>query len=209
MKTENEPTDPFLTDNEPTDPFLPDNFSVTDHCYHLKQLEPLVENTIVYVSGYVVRKIIKKIQCTSCRLLLVANGESALYKNCFVLLKTKQMGGLVCPSDFTITVLMSAERHLRRISNVHNVICNVSVLRLQSNVMAEVGVNDLLGFNGVHEHMLETVNGINNHVFSIIRELVAIFFKIRQYHTVKMQNIKLKGCNIRQKMTKTILFKGQ
>ena len=77
---------------------------------------------------------------------------------------------------------------------------------------------------------MATQDGIDNHYFSLIREVIKIYFNVRVHHIVKMHNIKVKrrnyfnvrvhhivkmhnikvkGRNVRHMYTKTIIFKGQ
>jgi hypothetical protein len=196
---------PFQEDTA-EDLFTPENLCNINNNYSTTQLQPLVENTLVYMSGFIVRKLLKKLTCTNCRELLVSTEQSKIYKESFILLETKQCGGLITPSDFCITTILLAEKHLRNMGNIHNIMHCISQLKLQRNVIKEICNTNKL-FNA-ERHMIETQSGIENHIYSVIREMVSVFLKIRHHHIVKSHNIKEKGLSVRHNLTKTILFKN-
>lgn len=108
------------------------------------------------------------------------------------------------PSKFLITVLTSAEKHYRRITLVNNTLDNITLLRLQRNVVADIG-----RALEIDDHSLESQVGIENHKFSLIRSIVAVCCNLRQHHRTKLHNMKLHTNSVRHTLTKTILFRGQ
>ena len=190
-------------------PFEVEAFAGPDHTYDTRRLSLLIENVVVYVAGWVVRKIIPALSCNSCRVSLVSESLSpSHYKESFHLLHLKQNGGLVVPSDACIHVILTTEKHIRQIQGDHMqyVNKNLSLLRLQTKVIGDIGKGDI--FDNP-QHALDTQNGIENHHFSLIRLLVSTYYTVRHHHIVKLHNSKMQGKSIRHLMTKTILFKGQ
>lgn len=178
---------------------------VHDHAYCTKRLEPLMENVVVYIAGWIIKKALDTISCDVCRTRLVSTTPSIKYQSSFLLLNIKNCGGLTIPSDGVIDIIMSAEKHLRLITSVHKVHHTVSEILLRKCVLADVGPDCLC----LHEHAIETSSGIENHYFDLVSIIVNIFFKLRYHHIVRLHNMQMKGKSVRQKCTKLVLFKGQ
>ncbi len=58
-------------------------------------------------------------------------------------------------------------------------------------------------------HALDTLDGIDNHVFSLVRLSVRFYLDIRKFHVLKNWNIAQAGPNVHQSLTKTVPFKNQ
>ena len=114
-------------------------------------------------------------------------------------MQLKNNGGLISPSDGTISVVLLAERHLR--SNK-----NAKLLKVQGMVLRDIGSKDIFDLG---EHVMNTSEGISNHSFSLIRLVVEVFFDLRQHHRIKLHNHQLHRLNVRHKSTKAVIFKGQ
>jgi len=56
---------------------------------------------------------------------------------------------------------------------------------------------------------MDTIAEIDNHVYSLVRQIVRHYLDICKYHIVKSWNDKQKGVSVRQKMTKMVLFNNQ
>ena len=74
-------------------------------------LSPFIDNIIVYIAGWVVRAVIKRLKCVNWIEVLtqdaVANREGGL------LLTLRDNGGLLHASDDVLTVVTTAEKVLR------------------------------------------------------------------------------------------------
>lgn len=172
------------------------------------QQSTLLNNILVYVSGWVVKKALMKTGCNTCRNVIVTTSAGPKHQEAFVFLKLKNNGGLIFPSDGVLRVVKAAERHLRQLcnSNVTTANSRMKLLHVQSRVMAELAHLDVFDMG---DHILNTAEGIDNHHFSLIKKIVEIFYNIRQHHMIKLHNLNLHKKNIRQKSTKTIIFLGQ
>jgi len=80
-----------------------------DHSYL-----PTRFGSLVYISGFVVRQILRKLACDVCRASLVADAVPASFDQNYHLLLLKNNGGLMIPSEGTVKVVRSAERFIRR-----------------------------------------------------------------------------------------------
>ncbi|XP_050399434.1 uncharacterized protein LOC130010914 [Patella vulgata] len=177
--------------------------NLLDHSYSKNQLSLVTLNIIVYISGWIIRKLSTQLSCQICKDSLTGYPSD----NCgvFHLLKNKQNGGLLTPSQSLVYVVMSAEKHLRRMTDVCRVNSSLNLLRLQTCVLTDCLAVDLFDSN----HGYETHEGVENHNLSLIRSVVSVFFKLRQHHIVKLHNLHKQFDNCRHTLTKSILFKGQ
>lgn len=175
------------------------NLSKTENLYLL-----CLTHCVVLFSGWVIRKLIDHMQCTACKLMLVTDTPSIKYTASFHLLTHRQTGGLFVPSDGTVEILRSAEKHIRYLSAQK--LTSVSVLRIQTLVMTEMGTRNVFG---QIQHEKETQEGIENHYRCLIRELVKVYVNLRVHRLVKLHNAQIKGHTVRHNYMKTIKFKGQ
>jgi len=167
-------------------------------------LSHYADNVSVYIAGFVIRKLMPKLKCSECRELLVgvANAPSAGF------LHLKDNGGLVKPSDSVIWVVQQAERYIRFVVSDRKPAHSLSRLgmQLEHAVLKSIDVTKLFGNTN---HAIESSNGIENHTLSLVRLIVQFYLDIRKFHILKCWNIARKGVNVRQSLTKTILFKHQ
>lgn len=70
----------------------------------------LVVNTLVYIAGFVVRQILRKLSCDICRASLVRDAVPLSFDENYHLLKRKNHRGLVIPSQGIVKVARAAER---------------------------------------------------------------------------------------------------
>jgi len=67
-----------------------------------------VEDTSEYIAGFVVKKILKQITCSTCQASLTISSN-----NCNSLISVKNRGGLIIPSNNVIKVCQETERIIR------------------------------------------------------------------------------------------------
>ncbi|CAL8369661.1 unnamed protein product [Gadus morhua 'NCC'] len=90
---------------------LHDHHSNLPVCY-----DGLVDNALVYISGFVVRRALKKLSCDVCRASLVTDAASAIKDQSYHLLCLRNNGGLVIPSEGTVRVVRAAGWVIRQAS---------------------------------------------------------------------------------------------
>ena len=151
-------------------------------------------------------QVINKVICTECRYACVSQREPSDLTAAYQLIKLRNNGGLVVPSDGVVKVVACAERHLRQLSDLHSLNIKAKNLQLQARVLQELGSDDVLELG---QHIFDTVEGIDHHGTSLMRRLVSSYFSLRQHHIARLHTLKLQGSSVRQSLTKTILFKGQ
>ena len=112
----------------------------------------VVDNAIVYIAGWVVKKAMPKLKCNVCREALVT-AEVPHYDNAYHLLVLKNRGGLVIPSQGTVAVIKSAEKAIRQLLNIQSVTRHCKPARVEYVVKAELGTTDILK---LEHHIVET-----------------------------------------------------
>lgn len=176
-----------MAEEELLSPFANIPAVICDHSYLPTHFGGLVDNALVYISGFVVRKILKKLSCEVCHASLVTAAVSSSFDQSYNLLELKNNGGLMIPSEGTVKVIRAAEHAIRQNSKEQG----VRVSFVNRFVQAEIGLEDvfLLG-----EHIADTQFGIENHHFA--------------NHIAKLTTLELQSASIRKKLCKTVIFKG-
>lgn len=159
----------------------------------------LLGNAVVYIAGWVVRKVLKKLSCDPCRIALVTVTPSPKYNKYHMLLQLKNNGGLIYPSDGCITVVGLVDKYLRAVSHPKLIECNCYVFE-------HLGTSDVFNLG---DHVFDTAIGITNHSISLVRAVVEVFYDLRLHHYARLNNLKLHGTSIRHRNTKAVLFMGQ
>jgi hypothetical protein len=191
--------------NDDYSPFVHDCVAV-DHDYCSPKLESLVENVVVYISGWVVRKVMQRLKCDRCRQSLVSSNPPSSFLSAFHLLTLKNNGGLVIPSEGLVTTCETAEKVIRQMTSCNKASNSISTAAMISKVLAIIGSRDIFELN---EHVIETQYGIDNHHFVLVRGIATRYINLRQHHIAKLHTMQMHGSSLRHSITKTILFKGQ
>jgi len=183
-----------------------------DHCYSAclsRNSQAFVDNIVVYIAGFVVRKVYCKIACDSCRPSLLAQTSqhpiNQYFEGMFHLLNLKDKGGLVVPSQGVVLLLLAAEKAIRRLQNVTSARSVCEKKAVVYTVKREYGCLDPLNLG---EHILETQTGVDNHFYDLMEILIAVYFDLRQRHIARVHTSQMKATSVRQKFTKFILFQG-
>lgn len=191
-------------DNIASSPFQPISGVVLDHSYLATSFGCLTENALVYIAGFVVRQVMRKLACNVCRSSLVVSTIPSFGYN-YHLLTLRNNGGLVIPSQGTVKVIRSAEHCIRRASNINSAAHQCPVSLLNRVVKAEVGSEDIFG---LCDHIVDTQDGIDNHHFNLISLVVCTFHKLRQHHVAKVHSLQLQSKSLRKKLCKVVLLQG-
>jgi len=183
-----------------------------DHDYlpRVESLSTFVENVVVYIAGFVVKKLKSKICCPTCQLALTSNEKLGdTYRADFCLIEQRDRGGLVRPSCDVIAVCKSTERYLRMYTGAGQRPTykkdNVS-LQICSKVLS-----DFIGcpiFTSLADHAIET-EAIDNHQVQLIRTVANCYVTLRLRHQCKSYTHFVQGESCRSVLNKTVLFKGQ
>jgi hypothetical protein len=180
------------------------NYSATLNTCNISEFSA---NIITYVAGYVSKKLCKKVVCAGCKSALLS--ESKLAQNC-ILLKRKDAGGLVYPSDNVITVCTVAECCLRFIAAASG----KSLIQQQNMCLVlQIAVIEktqhLNLFSGDENEQSCKVDMFESHQINLIRLVVDSYVNIRFYSMEKMFTEKLHAKSVRFNSNKQVLFAHQ
>lgn len=109
-----------------------------------------MDDALVYTAGFVVGRILSRLSCAVCRVGLMSSLSESYH-----LLKLKNSGGLVIPSDGTVKAVRAAGRAIRRSPGRAPQEAVVTQF-----VHEEVGTQDVFPLG---EHIEEMQFGIDNH----------------------------------------------
>lgn len=168
--------------------------------------QEVLENILVYISGWVVRKLLPRVTCEICKEALLLQPGISRYATSYFFLELKTNGGLVKPSEGVVSVVVAAERHLRQISSITKLPKKSQQKHLEVRVLSELGNLDIFYMG---DHVLESQEGIDNHHLSLIRSIIQHFCTLRHHYTSRLHNIKIHESVKRNKLTRDIIFLGQ
>lgn len=188
---------------------LEDRQPETDHDYidtpNFHSLSPVINDAIGYIAGYVVRMTIKRIICSECQETLTSGNMNAGGD----LLKRKNRGGLVKPSNDVLKVCKSTEQCIQRLlCSTDNALPQTAgiVSAIATAVLHDVGPHHI--FPQLDKHMLDTPPD-HNHVFALIKCIASCYAIIRMHHLAKRFTEKITQEKLRKHLSKLILFKHQ
>jgi hypothetical protein len=152
-----------------------------------------INNIIYYISGFVARRAMQSLSCLTCSSLLTDDSRVA---NCDMLLKIKDLGGLVTPSKDLVTLLTFCESCVRSKFSFH---------ATNMSVMTKFGRIGHLFSDGLC-HFMDTSFGIQCHYYDLIRFTSQLYFNIRMHHAAKQDTLALSTKSNRQRLNKVVLF---
>ncbi|KAL4225293.1 hypothetical protein ACF0H5_015983 [Mactra antiquata] len=100
----------------------------------------LLNTACVYITCWVVRKMLCVVQCDKCRYLLVDSKSLSAQRTDFLHLHLKQQGEVLVPSSDFVSVITTAERFLRNLFN-GNMYPRQLLRELQYIELKEIGLN--------------------------------------------------------------------
>ena len=160
-----------------------------------------VENIVVYIAGFVVLRVSRIVSCNICHESLVSL-PAPRQENVFHLIRLKNEGGLLVPAPGVVSILISAEKALRRCMNVNSSKRICTAQDVIYAVKTECGGTDFLN---LHQHIVDSQSGIDNHYFDLIEVLVLKYHSLRMNHVARLHNI-IQGCFSETETVKTCAF---
>ena len=157
-----------------------------------------IDNVIIYISGFIMRKLIQKEQCTYCYTFLTENKQRVSCN----LIRFRQLGGLVYPIFEIVTIVQITNRAMES-ALAKDDLCNVlkSAVNLTKNIVAEIYVSntELLSEIGLHDEQ---------HRLNMIKTIVFTMISLKGKHLCRTTNIET-STMIRHKNTKEVIFKHE
>jgi len=174
----------------------------------IQSLSMFIDNVVVYISGFVGKKLTKALSCSSCQAaLLPLNVDDMTLRSDFTLLNEKTRGGLFIPSGDLIAVCKATERKIR--SNLVGGISNI-----RSNTIVHEVVQDCLErcFTDIDKaHSTECCSLFDRmvgHKKKLIEGIAKIYTKIRLHHVAKCSTLDMSAATKRTFFNKLIHFSG-
>jgi len=173
--------------------------------------QDLKNNVLYYIVGYILRKIIIRIDCKSCVKCLIKDiddhcyGHYAPYSK-FVDYKNK--GGLVSPSESSFKVIFEAEKMLVCLTDN---LKNINIKNLDKIIITYCK-NKLVGDNNIFINLnCDNISFLDRpYKLMIISVLIKRYLSIRLHSFGKVYSSDiLNPISQRQKLTKTIIFYNQ
>lgn len=160
-------------------------------------------NVIVYIAGFIVRKIQRTVHCIECVKVLLTTSTETTYH---ALIRNKSRGHLLHPSADVVCICRSAEKAVRiHFKNYSKFPTNRNQKKaFENRIIAEfIGSNI---FDQLNDHHTKNQELLENHRTYLIKLIVETYIKIRICHFLKEYNTKTTE---RQYYNKLTLFKGQ
>ena len=148
-------------------------------------MDAALQNIVVYISGFVVRKIVTKLACITCKSSLVTETSDS---PSYFFLKFKCHGGLVLPAQGVVDVNLFVESYLRQMSDIHKVSHQVNSANVQSAVVQEFKEKDIFH---LEDHIHETQDCDNNHHIDMIKLVCQTYYDLRQHNICRLHNASL------------------
>lgn len=162
------------------------------------QDDKFLDNVIIYISGFLMRKLMDKESCTYCFTFLKENKERVSCE----LVNFRQLGGLVYPI-FDIVTIVHVTNKAFDSAIAKDGLCNVlkNSVSLTNEIVSEIFISDskLLEEISIHDE---------HHRLRIIKTIVFSFISIKGKHLCRTTNVETSTL-IRHKNTKMILFKHE
>ena len=170
--------------------------SIGDNSYKL--------NVLIYISGFIQRKLKAKEQCVFCCTEL----ENGLEETTCGFLEFKTKGGLTRPSKGFVNVVEIANSQLEYFMKVMDIYTTKGIIdRIFLRTVDILKSKYPTTFSNFDNHV-DTCSVTTSHRFQLIKKIVSCFITMRLKHLCKERN-EHSGVKIRRKLSRIILFKNQ
>lgn len=184
-----------------------------------KNLKDFKENILVYVSGFIVRNLIKMLTCKYCikMILHVKTVDKVLIEHNYCInveknyefTKFVDLGGLKLPSPSVLGIIKKCETFFQAYSGVNIQMTN-AIQKAISFVNNQYRDSGELPFPGSHP-LLNEIMCEELHETQVVKQIVSSYIQLRLYHhgkTLTATDILKENTSVRQKMNKLVLFQN-
>lgn len=165
----------------------------------LQVLTPYVSDVVGYISGFVTRSMSKRIKCSVC--------DKALYGDVSTsaLITRKTRGGLVIPSADVETICKKAEIVIRE-----NALSKMLFAKDLPRYIVEVRRRLAPGIFSELDNQHESDSSfLDNHRALLINSIIKKYVIIRLCHDIKKLNESLLKSTLRNRLNRTVIFRGE
>lgn len=164
-----------------------------------KSISDVSKQIIGYISGWVVKKIVKKLKCQSCCKVLISNERLSFHR----LITLRNLGGLILPTKGVYDICVKTESFLRlqkKLQGNHYIYNETDNTVFRGKILKSFVYSNV--FNNLNKHALEQP-ATWNHKILLIKTIVQCYSDVRLHYIHK--NVKRTS---RQKFNKLIIFQG-
>ena len=172
-------------------------------------LSDFSQNVIAYIAGFVVRSLHKRLTCNECSAVLTSAKSTVNESEAGCsLIKTKDRGGLLQPSDDVVKLCKLSESQFRSLMapGQRPVVATGLKQTLINSVLRSCIGLDL--FEDLTEHTFNS-DPVDDHRVLLMKKVVEQYIVCRLHHQAKCFSRAIHTHNRRSKLTKTVLFYGQ
>jgi hypothetical protein len=168
-------------------------------------LTMIVRNVVVYIAGFVGRKLEKNSDCRLCVWALRhPDPDYCAIRSDYILITEKNNNGLFIPSDDLVKICRITESTIRSMKDA-----NMKTLRgrdVWSRCMREAMSPEI--FRELRTDREDDHTPLSNHVFHLTQKIIEAYTKIRLNHVAREATLQLVPHAIRSQMTKLVTFSG-
>lgn len=179
------------------------NFIFIEHNYFIannKRVNEYFDEIIAYISGYIVKIIVKKINCLDCKQLLLPNTQNQSDRNNKLIQRKNNKNKLFEASNNVVTICKIAHKLLR--SNQHKLFTTKNILQYLICQAQHLIPSHIFDDNHIFNQ-----SPLFDHQNQIIKLILKHFFSLTLKHESKLFVDSIE--RIRMKNNKIVLFKNQ
>lgn len=179
---------------------------------NISSLSLFIENIVVYIAGYVGKKLKDRLDCDECiSALITTDREYVQLREDFCLLLDKDRGGLCKPSEDLIIVCKVAERVIRREQSKDLLKLNGEKLCL---LVRQECLDRKLFYNLHNEYFSSSLKQAHfnihlTHKINLINEISKVYSRTRLHYIAKNFSLQSKSFSKRHKLRKLVHFRNE
>ncbi|XP_075064754.1 DNA transposase THAP9 isoform X2 [Mixophyes fleayi] len=181
-------------------PFEETSIRLPGHIYSSCLLDVTVNNSEMFIAGWVVRKAFRQLSCNKCRWALVTDDRPQDFTSAYHLLQVKGGTTHFVPSNGTFKTVQTAEKELYHMLKYDYYRHSASALMLEYHVLLTLGPTDI--FN-LKEHIAQTELNIDNHHFHLVRLLTSLYYALRKPYIAKITEANKLQALVKQTLTRS------
>lgn len=153
----------------------------------LPHLDVVAHDVVAYISGFVVRSVLRQVSCQLCRGALISQGDRHL------LIDLRNNGGLLNPSADVVRICVACERVLQQGLATSQILSDKFLHRARVRALTDVDVSSL--FTGIADH-----NGFPNSATDMMVAIAEKYIAVRLHYLGKLHSEQGNNASIRQKL---------
>ncbi|XP_049515992.1 uncharacterized protein LOC125942083 [Dermacentor silvarum] len=187
-----------LTDMLRASVLQPDDHNYTYRIDWPESLSAFVGSVVPYIAGFIVLKVCVTTTCEQC---IAAMDSDELAP----LIKRKNRGGLISPSQDVIGVCEEVEKGLRRLQAECDAILIVKS-RAKQLILEVLGATaEKKWFHKLEQHLLD-FDPLDNHTYNLGKQIVEEYVKVKIHHMTQERNRELIKNKVQPLLSRAIIF---